>query len=142
MLSHDSKSSLRPSSQKSSLLPLLLLTLTSVAVAQNTPRPAPAHKPSARPTAARPQNAPQAAQENFQQHYDAARTFQVSGDQERAAAEYGLFLSGALRSSAKAKVELGEAEKGISLFEEALKSRRMIPRRASITASCYCSRTS
>jgi len=121
MLSHDSKSSLRPSSQKSSLLLLLLLTLTSVAVAQNTPRPSPAHKPSARPTAARPQNAPQAAQENFQQHYDAARTFQVSGDQERAAAEYGLFLSGALRSSAKATVELGEPERGISLFEEALK---------------------
>src|SRR6266481_3329361 len=40
-------------------------------------------------------------QDNFQQHYDAARTFQISGDEAHAAAEYRAFLVGALRTSAK-----------------------------------------
>jgi tetratricopeptide (TPR) repeat protein len=82
-----------------------LLLLVSVCFAQTTPRP---------------HDAKPGAQDGFQQHYDAARTFQVSGDQDRAAAEYGVFLAGALRSSARASVELGELERAASLFGQAL----------------------
>jgi tetratricopeptide (TPR) repeat protein len=121
MLFPDCKPSIRPLSSNLALLVLAFLVATSLSRAQNPPHPVPVHKIPAPPSAPRPQNAPPAAQENFQQHYDAARTFQVSGDQERAATEYGLFLSGALRSSAKATVELGETETAVSLFEQALK---------------------
>jgi len=79
--------------------------------APKTARPAPA--PSA-------QKAPPAPPDAFQQHYDAARTFQISGDQERAADEYRLFLAGALRTSAKASVELGEPDQAATLFTQAL----------------------
>jgi tetratricopeptide (TPR) repeat protein len=71
-------------------------------------------------TAPRAQNAKPKPQDNFQQHYDAARTFQLSGDQERAAAEYNAFLAGALRTSAKATVALGELDHAAGLFEQAL----------------------
>jgi tetratricopeptide (TPR) repeat protein len=121
MLFHDCKPPIRPFSIAAFFLFLVLLVPASPSLAQSPQHPVPVHKIPARPSAPRPQNAPPAAQENFQQHYDAARTFQVSGDQERAAKEYGLFLSGALRSSAKATVELGETERAVSLFEQALK---------------------
>src|SRR5882724_3670140 len=124
MLFPDCKPPIRP---LSSILLLILLVLStfllpsSSSLAQNPSHAVPAHKTPAHPSAPAPQKAPPAAPENFQQHYDAARTFQISGDQERAAAEYGLFLSGALRSSAKASVELGETERAVSLFEQARK---------------------
>jgi tetratricopeptide (TPR) repeat protein len=60
-------------------------------------------------------------QDNFQQHYDAARTFQISGDDVHAAAEYRAFLVGALRTSAKASVGLGQLDKAAPLFEDALR---------------------
>ncbi|MGH9517715.1 MAG: tetratricopeptide repeat protein [Terriglobales bacterium] len=60
------------------------------------------------------------ASENFEQHYDAARTFQLSRDQDRAVAEYEKFLIEALRVSAKANVALGERDKAAALFEDAL----------------------
>jgi len=60
-------------------------------------------------------------QDNFQQHYDAARTFQISGDEARAAAEYRAFLVGALRTSAKASVGLGQLDRAAALFEDALR---------------------
>jgi tetratricopeptide (TPR) repeat protein len=61
------------------------------------------------------------APDNMQQHYDAARTFQLSGDQDRAAAEYNKFLVQALRISAKAKVGLGQQDKAAALFEDAMR---------------------
>jgi tetratricopeptide (TPR) repeat protein len=60
-----------------------------------------------------------AGQDNFQQHYDAARTFQISGDEVHAAAEYKAFLIGALRTSAKASVGLGQLDRAAALFEDA-----------------------
>jgi tetratricopeptide (TPR) repeat protein len=60
-------------------------------------------------------------QDNFQQHYDAARTFQISGDEVHAAAEYRAFLVGALRTSAKASVGLGQLDRAAALFEDALR---------------------
>jgi len=61
-----------------------------------------------------------AGSENLEQHYDAARTFQLSGDQDRAAAEYSKFLVEALRVSAKANVALGQRNRAALLFEDAL----------------------
>ena len=58
---------------------------------------------------------------NFQQHYDAARTFQLSGDQDHAAAEYRAFLVEALRISAKANSDLGQKDRAAALFEDALR---------------------
>ncbi len=74
--------------------------------------------PDAQPT--KTQSAKPAAKDAFQQHYDAARTFQLSGDQDRAASEYRAFVVGALRTSAKANVGLGQSDKAAALFEEAL----------------------
>src|SRR5712692_7623900 len=59
--------------------------------------------------------------EDFARHYDAARTFQVSGDQERAASEYVAFLAGALGSTAGAYARLGNADKAAGFFDEALR---------------------
>ena len=61
------------------------------------------------------------AQERLQQHYDAARTFQLSGDQEHAAAEFRAFLVDALRASANAQLHLNQSDKAQPLFEEALR---------------------
>lgn len=62
-----------------------------------------------------------AAKDEMQQHYDAARTFQLSGDQDRAVAEYSTFLIEALRISAKGSVGLGQRDKAAALFEDALR---------------------
>lgn len=58
--------------------------------------------------------------EDLIRHYDAARTFQVSGDQEHAASEYLTFLAGAVGNAAASYVTLGESEKAAAIFEEAL----------------------
>jgi tetratricopeptide (TPR) repeat protein len=84
---------------------LVFLSLSILCVAQ-----------VARTRAAKP-----TSQDNFQQHYDAARTFQISGDEGRAAAEYRAFLVGALRTSAKASVGLGQLDRAAALFEDALR---------------------
>jgi len=53
------------------------------------------------------------------QHYDAARTFQLAGDQEKAAAEYKSFLASALRGAANAQAHVAQFEQATNLFEEA-----------------------
>jgi tetratricopeptide (TPR) repeat protein len=60
------------------------------------------------------------AEARLQQHYDAARTFQLSGDQEHAAAEYKAFLSGALDTCANADAQARQFSKAADLFEGAL----------------------
>jgi tetratricopeptide (TPR) repeat protein len=114
MLPYVCKSSLRYPLRPLAFL-LAFLLLGSVCFAQAPPR-----HTAPRQTAPIAQNAKPAAQDDFQRHYDAARTYQVSGDQEHAAAEYILFLAGALRSSAKASFELGEMDQAASLFDQAL----------------------
>jgi tetratricopeptide (TPR) repeat protein len=59
-------------------------------------------------------------QDVLQQHYAAARTFQLSGDEEHASAEYRAFLSGALRLTAKASVELAQFDQAAGYFDEVL----------------------
>jgi tetratricopeptide (TPR) repeat protein len=58
--------------------------------------------------------------ESLQEHYDAARTFQLSGDQEQAATQYKLFLADALRQIADGKTQAGEFDDADNLFREAL----------------------
>jgi tetratricopeptide (TPR) repeat protein len=82
-----------------------ILLLVVPGFAQTQPRP--------NPTKPQPQDI-------LQKHYAAARTFQVSGDQARAGAEYSAFLAGALGSSAKASFELGELDRAANLFDQAL----------------------
>lgn len=53
--------------------------------------------------------------ELLQQHYDAARTFQISGDQQQAAVEYKAFLAESIR-------EIGDADFNAEKYEEANKS--------------------
>ena len=53
------------------------------------------------------------------QHYDAARTFQVSADPEHAAEEYKKFLAGALGAIAVANDSAGKFDDADKLFKEA-----------------------
>jgi tetratricopeptide (TPR) repeat protein len=68
-------------------------------------------------------NVPRKASEEelLQQHFDAARTFQLSGYKEQAFSEYRAFLAGALRSTARACFSLGQLDRSASLLDEALR---------------------
>src|SRR5882672_4926716 len=78
---------------------------------------------------AAPPNLKASSLEDFARHYDAARTFQVSGDQERAASEYVPFLAGALGTTAGAYARLGNPDKAAGFFDEAL---RLAPTNAAV----------
>ncbi len=56
----------------------------------------------------------------LQQHYDAARTFALSGDQDRAAAEYKAFLAEALRQIANLRTRERDYASAIPLFAQAV----------------------
>jgi tetratricopeptide (TPR) repeat protein len=71
-------------------------------------------KPSAK------EEGPQKQEDTFQKHFEAARTFQMEGDQERAATEYKAFLAEALRRVASLRAHLGEYEQAEKLFEAGL----------------------
>ncbi len=60
--------------------------------------------------------------DTLQQHYQAARTFAVGGDSERAATEYKAFLSEALRQMANARANAGNFTSSFQLFEEAIQA--------------------
>jgi len=91
------------SSYAASLFLCFVLMTTAVAD-QNSTKPA----------------ATKSAQEKLQEHYDAARTFQLSGDQERAAAEYKVFLADALRLIGDANSQAGKFDDADKLLAEAL----------------------
>jgi tetratricopeptide (TPR) repeat protein len=55
-----------------------------------------------------------------QRHLAAARTFQVLRQPGPRAAEYTAFLTGALRTSAKASFQLGELDRAADLFGQAM----------------------
>ena len=59
-------------------------------------------------------------QPNVLEHYDAARTFQLSGEQVRAAGEYKTFLANALRLIADANSQMGKSDEAEKEFAEAL----------------------
>ena len=58
--------------------------------------------------------------ESLQRHYDAARTFYLGGDLERAAGEYNVFLAEALQALAEAHSGAGDFDRSAALFERAL----------------------
>jgi tetratricopeptide (TPR) repeat protein len=60
------------------------------------------------------------AQDSLVRQYQAARTFSVVGDSERAAAEYRVFLAEALRQMANARVNEGNLTAATGLFDEAI----------------------
>jgi len=66
------------------------------------------------------QQAEEPSRESLQRHYDAARTFQVSGQQESAAIEYKTFLAYALREIAVANVNVGKLDDSDKLLAEAV----------------------
>jgi tetratricopeptide (TPR) repeat protein len=60
------------------------------------------------------------APDPLQRHYDAARTYGLSGDQERAAVEYKAFLAEALHRMGNGQATAGEFKAATALYEEAL----------------------
>jgi tetratricopeptide (TPR) repeat protein len=98
-----------------SLTASLIVTLLASALAGQTATPT--HK-STKPQAPKPKPSPQ---EVLQQHYDAARTFQLGGDSEHAASEYSAFLVGALNEEANGYFHLGQPDKASHLFQEAIR---------------------
>jgi tetratricopeptide (TPR) repeat protein len=59
-------------------------------------------------------------QPDLRQHYDAARTFALSGDQERAAAEYKAFLADVLRQIANLRTRERDYASALPLFAQAI----------------------
>src|ERR1700693_3153690 len=68
--------------------------------------------------AAKKSPARQAKPDSLQQHFDAARTFEIGGDQEHAAGEYKGFLSEALRGIANAKAHANQFDSAAKLFDD------------------------
>jgi tetratricopeptide (TPR) repeat protein len=99
--------------------PLFVSLLISPAIAQNgaSTAPAPSHKPAQHAQPAKPKPEPP---DTLQQHYDAARTFGISGDQEHAGIEYKAFLGEALRRTANARAKEGKPGEAIDLFSDAV----------------------
>lgn len=86
--------------------------------AQNS-KPAPAAAAHKRSAAQAAKPAPERP-DTLMQHYDAARTFGLSGDQEHASAEYKVFLAEALRRTANARAHEGNRKEAIQFFQDAL----------------------
>src|SRR5580704_4185804 len=70
--------------------------------------PLTAQTPTPRKSSPRPAQKTAAALDTMQQHYDAARTFGLTGDQEHASTEYKAFLAEALRRTANARAHQGD----------------------------------
>jgi tetratricopeptide (TPR) repeat protein len=86
------------------LTPLFALFLFHAAAQTAKPKPtAPAPEP-----------------DQLEQHYDAARTFAIGGDQEHAAREYKAFLAEALRRTANARTHQGDLAAADALFTDAI----------------------
>jgi tetratricopeptide (TPR) repeat protein len=62
----------------------------------------------------------QARPDSLQRHFDAARTFEIGGDQEHAASEYKAFLGEALKSVANVQAQVNQFDSAAKLFDEAL----------------------
>jgi tetratricopeptide (TPR) repeat protein len=108
-----------PSSRWLVVSPLAVVFLISLAIAQNSAPAAPVHqhKPA---THAQPPKQTAEPLDALQRHYDAARTFGLSGDQEHAAIEYKAFLAEALRRMGNARAKEGDGAGAIEMFKDAV----------------------
>src|SRR5713101_4473209 len=70
--------------------------------------------------AAQKSPARQTKPDSLQQHFDAARTFEIGGDQGHAAAEYKAFLGEALRGVANAQAQVNQFDLAAKFFDQAL----------------------
>ena len=96
---------------------LFLLTLSVSAQDAKPAAPAHAHKQATR---TQPTKSTAEAPDTIQQHYDAARTFGLSGDPVHASIEYKVFLAEALRRTANARAKEGKTPEAIGLFKDAV----------------------
>jgi tetratricopeptide (TPR) repeat protein len=100
-------------SRRSALL-LPVLTILAMLSAAQTVRP--------RKPAGPPQSAParSARPDDLQQHYDAARTFEIGGDQEKAVSEYQIFIAEALRRIGNARARAKDFDHASQAFDQAI----------------------
>jgi len=98
------------------LLASIFLSSTLFAQSPSSSRATPRQRPA--PT----QAAKPAAQQSdtLQQHYDAARTYGLAGDQEHASVEFKAFLGEALRRMANARAHEGNFKDAIQFFKDAV----------------------
>ena len=102
--------------RRRAFLALTPILLTAFAGAQTaSPR-----RPVRTPKPATPQSASPAKPDDLQQHYDAARTFQIGGDQEKAVTEYKLFIAEALRRIGNARARARDFDHAAQAFEQAV----------------------
>ena len=100
-------------SRRSALI-LPFLTILAISVSAQTVRP----RKSAQPT--KPPAARSAKPDDLQQHYDAARTFQIGGDQEKAVSEYKIFIAEALRRIGNARTRAKDFDHASQAFDQAI----------------------
>ena len=100
-------------SRRSALVLPVLTVLAMFSVAQ-TARP---RNPAQSPRPAAPRSA---KPDNLQQHYDAARTFQIGGDQEKAVSEYKVFIAEALRRIGNARSRAKDFDHAAEAFDQAI----------------------
>jgi tetratricopeptide (TPR) repeat protein len=72
------------------------------------------------PAEAQVSNPTASAKSPLQEHYEAAQSFQASGNLQGAAVEYRLFVAEALHRLAGARASIGDFAKALPLFDEAL----------------------
>jgi tetratricopeptide (TPR) repeat protein len=101
---------------------LCLALAATLAAADTQQKAAPQPQKPAAQKAGQQKPAPKkpSEQEILQEHYDAARTFQLSGDNDHAAAEYTAFLAGALRTISRASVGMGDSARAGALLDDVL----------------------
>jgi len=98
------------------VLALVIFLATPRGFSQAAPKPVPKAAPKAPPKAQKKVS----EEERLQQLYDSARTFQLSGDAERASTAYTAFLTEALRSIARASVRIGQSDQAEKLLNDIL----------------------
>ncbi|PYV89025.1 MAG: hypothetical protein DMG90_12565 [Acidobacteria bacterium] len=96
------------------LLALSLVAVLSIAQTAKPRKPSEAAKPS-KPVTAKP-----GKPDDLQQHYDASRTFQIGGDQQKAESEYKLFIAEALRRIGNSRSRAKDFDHAAAAFDQAI----------------------
>src|SRR5215467_4909441 len=103
------------------VLALAILLPTFPCFSQAAPKSAPKAPAPKAPLKVPPKTQKKVTEEErLQQLYDSGRTFQLSGDSERAATAYTAFLTEALRSIARANLRMGQTDQAEKLLGDIL----------------------